>query len=864
MTTPKKLALILGWLMLPIATLTQTTNSGNVVSVGQASHGGVGGGGAPLTYSARTDLCVTGSETGCTGLGLSFQMRTTDAVPLASYPNAPTNAAATDPDFHSYLVMATDWTTSNRINSWMVNNGGQATFNLDSTMLHLVQNGSADKILLLNPAAIHAHQAGTCVNCVAPTSIVSGSVEPSCGNNCTKLDNGGITIWSVVPGETNVLYELAADNVTVNRLVVQTAGTPASDCTMTTPLACTFSRTPYVQFTSDSPVPCSAWGAKSSVVHSGWNGVVNVAFDGSVSLSMDGAPDWQPSTAYVATEDIILPQTNNGTKVHAFQAATSGTSVSQPNWNVVCPSIGQTCSDGGVTWTNIGQSTGQGHAFNIVNYDIHRGCSRLNTLTGKVYRGTNEGSAYPSPGTPDASGDWLTDDNYICERYGINYPNTCTLPDRIRLHEGGSYPDSRFVAIGPSKGSVVGGCEIPGNCSCIAATATYRHGWSATTDYKSSTKDTVFDPTGNPPSVYVALTNSGPSYGGPQAPASSPAYWGLADQECTTYIWQAQTAIVRPCMTGGLGSGPQCDGHGVKGYVNLFVGTANGGTVPHLLSRLSVNGGANPGIPTTVPSQGLPGAHHESYLNSGTTDQTPIGLIMTDVPTSTYTIGGNPPGSSPANLPWYAELLGVAVDGSNTVYRFAHVYNTGSNPNFNAQNNVGAISEDGQFMAVTTDMMGTRGSISADWQANHAYTLGATMFPTAGNPGNYDFQATVAGTSSATEPSSWCQTASCTTVDGGVTWTNLGASCNQLRAMYSPATNTAFSLSDTVFPTNSNVDYDLFKATQAGTTGGTLPTWSSSCGSYGQTCTDGGVIWTNIGPNDCRFDAMIVDLLSAH
>jgi hypothetical protein len=771
------------------------------------------------------------------------------------------NAAGTDPDFHSYLVMATDWTTNQRINSWMVNNGDQATFNLDSTMLHLVQNGSVDKILLLDPIAIHAHQAGTCVNCVAPTPIVSSTVEPSCGNNCTKLDSGGITIWSVVPGEANVLYELAGDNVTFNRLVIQ------PNCTMATPLSCTFSRTPYIQFTSDSPVPCSAWGTKSSVVHSGWNGVVNVAFDGSVSLSVDGAPDWQANTAYAAPDDIILPQVNNGTKSHGFQATSSGTSGglgSEPNWNVACPNTGQTCTDGTVVWTNIGRITGQGYALNIVNYDVHRGCSRLNTVTGKVHRGTNQGSSYPNPGTPDPSGDWTTDDNYVCERYGVTYPNTCSLPDRLRLHEGGSVPDSHFVTLGSANGAIAGACEVPGHCSCLPWSANYRHAWSATTDYTSSTKDTIFDPTGNPPSLYVAKANSGPSFGGPQPPANNPTYWALNDVICYNYFWQTQTTNIRPCLTAGVGGGGECDGHALKGYINQFAGTAAGGLVPHLYSRPSINGSANPGTPTTIPSQGLPAQHHGSYLNSGTTDRAPFGIIQTGVPTATYALGGNPPGSAPANQAWYAELLGVAVDGSNTVYRFAHVFNTGSESNFNAQNNVGAISADGQLMAVTTDMMGTRGSISADWQANYAYTLGATMFPTAGNPGNYDFQATVSGTSSATEPSSWCQTAGCTTVDVGVTWTNLGASCNQLRAMYSPATNTAFSLSDTVLPTNSNADYDLFKATQAGTTGGTLPTWSSSCGSYGQTCTDGGVIWTNIGPNDCRFDVMIVDLLSAH
>jgi hypothetical protein len=876
MTTAERLATILGWLMLSITALSQTTNSGNVVSVGQVNHGGGGGGGAPLTYSARTDLCVTGSEAGCSGKGLAFQMRPTDSVPFASYPGAPVNASATDPDFHSYLVIATDWNTGAQNNSWMVNNGEQATFNMDSTMIHIVQNGSADRILLLDPAAIHAH-ASPCAGCVAETPIISGPVELGCGNNCINIDSGSIAIFSVVPGENNILYELAANSVLVNQLAIQTAGTPAHNCSMATPGSCTFSRTPYVDYTSDSPVPCSAWGAQSSTVHVTWNGVVNAAFDGSFSLALDGGPDWQANTAYVSPDDIIFPQVNNGTKTRGFQATVSGTSGgTEPNWNTTCATAGQTCTDGGVTWKNIGRITGQGYALNIVAYDKNRGCSRLNTLTGKVYRGTNQGSNYPSAGTPDPSGDWTTDDDFVCERYGVSYPGTCPLPDRIALHEGGSFPDSRYVQLGTANPAIAGRCNgngsFPptGQCSCLQASANYRHGWSATTDYTSGTKDTVFDPTGNPPSLYTANANSGPSYGGAQPPSSSPTYWGLSDVACYSYYWETRTTNLRPCMAAGNIGGGQCDGHGVKGYLNDYSGTGAGGLVPHLYSRPSISGQANPGTPTTVPSQGLPAQHHGSYLNSGTVDQAPIGLIQTAVPTSTYALGA-------ANSPWYAELAAVAVDGSHTMYRFAHVFNTGSEPNFNAQNNVGAISEDGQFMAVTTDMMGTRGSFAPDWQSAQSYALGATMFPTSGNAGNYDFQVTVVttGMTGATEPT-WCQTSGCTVTDGGVTWTNLGASCNQLRAMYDPTASKAFSVGDTVYPSSNNVVANLYQATQAGTSYSTLPSWTALAPNWGDTlcddaahelnqaCPAGVIQWTNVGPNDCRFDVVIVDLLSAH
>ncbi len=70
---------------------------------------------SPLTYSARTDNCATGVESGCvaqggTGQPLTFLIRPSDSPTFAA--NAPANTAATDPDFHSYLIMVTDPTTN--------------------------------------------------------------------------------------------------------------------------------------------------------------------------------------------------------------------------------------------------------------------------------------------------------------------------------------------------------------------------------------------------------------------------------------------------------------------------------------------------------------------------------------------------------------------------------------------------------------------------------------------------------------------------------------------------------------------------------------------------------------------------------
>jgi len=96
--------------------LGQTTYSGGRAASGTASYGS---GGAPLTYSARTDNCVTGAESGCIsgqttgqiGSPMSFTYQPTDTVPFAAL--APANTAATDPDFRTYMVMVTDTATGN-------------------------------------------------------------------------------------------------------------------------------------------------------------------------------------------------------------------------------------------------------------------------------------------------------------------------------------------------------------------------------------------------------------------------------------------------------------------------------------------------------------------------------------------------------------------------------------------------------------------------------------------------------------------------------------------------------------------------------------------------------------------------------
>src|ERR1035438_2242845 len=103
---------------------------------------------SPLTYSARTDNCVTGVESGCvaqggTGQPLTFLIRPSDSPTFAA--NAPANPAATDPDFHSYLIMVTDPTTNgNATTSYNMGSDGEwDAFSSDSSMFMVYSNGAA-------------------------------------------------------------------------------------------------------------------------------------------------------------------------------------------------------------------------------------------------------------------------------------------------------------------------------------------------------------------------------------------------------------------------------------------------------------------------------------------------------------------------------------------------------------------------------------------------------------------------------------------------------------------------------------------------------------------------------------------------
>src|SRR5208282_175458 len=305
----------------------QAAYSGPELYSGTAAYGAPASGGAPLTYSARTDNCVTGSESGCifgattgeAGSALSFLLRTTDAVPFPdiSTGNANMNSTATDPDFGTYLVMATDEGTATAEGSstpwgasWIMGSDGEwDAFSTDSKLLLVHNNNGNATLLYLNPSSIHAQ------TCATIPCVVNSGVGSQTSPDSSHLASGGGWDFSRVPSETNVLYEVQNPPTAVDRVTIcKSTGDPGcSSWSGPGPLL----RTLYVDFTSNSPVNCNVLPPNYRA--GGWASTFTVATDGTVAYGIGGGQDWTSGMTVTVNETFLFPSLYNaGNK--GFQA----------------------------------------------------------------------------------------------------------------------------------------------------------------------------------------------------------------------------------------------------------------------------------------------------------------------------------------------------------------------------------------------------------------------------------------------------------------------------------------------------------------------------------------------------------------
>lgn len=769
--------------------------------------------GQSLTYPARVDNCVTGAESGCVfgattgqaGSPMSFRYRPADTPPFPDITtgNANANATATDPDFNSYLVLATDEHTSEVClgaasgtgfnASWsMASAGNYDAFSLDRKLL-LVQNQNGNEcILQLNPTSIHNKTCGTTA-CVTPVALLGTA-------GTGHLLTGTAYSFSInqTAGETNVIYELATNVQQVNKVVVCLSSSDPNGCSGQGSFPSVI-RTAYVDMNNVNTNVCGSdmlqqFGNMTAmngptIGQSPWNSTFSMGQDGTVAWATGQAQDWQASWTPTVNESFILPTVNNTSK-DAFQviAVTGPTSTSEPNWDSSCSS---TCTDGGVTYSNIGTIGGQGPGYLLMIYKPGNGCRLINTRVGKIYNSSN--AHY-------TAGAFSTTDAVACSRYGLS-TNPCTFPDLTTVHDINLLATGRYIAIGPTgaeganpssnwnfgtlssqisnavwAGSAAGGSI---NGGVYSGTATYAaHDVVSANGYFYTALSST---TGNAP---------------PTPPTLSNTYWAQTESS-NLNIYDTTSNVVYPCT-----DYEHCNGHEVMGAVSNWFGD-------RFRQSYHVNGIVQglmtPG--TFLLAASYPCDEHGSYRNSSSTDAAPPFSFTTCVPMSgqTYTSA------------YYGEVIAMAsggpVGGVYTAYRFAHAF-AGPSPFFSNQNNIGVVSPQGDLVAWGTDMWGRRG----DQSANNI-TCANKNFGTY-KPG------------------------------GGLT------------LLTNDSTNS--NLPDSVFPlTNTQLIY-VTTTQGTGTTTSATPTWCTTVGCTVTYPTTGTSAVLTAVANTCRADVVIGDALNAN
>ncbi len=449
---------------------------------------------------------------------------------------------------------------------------------------------------------------------------------------------------------------------------------------------------------------------------------------------------------------------NIGYAESAFQASAGTTTGNEPNWMSTCQEVGDTCTDGTVTWTNIGDLNNQGPGFDILRYSppggtIANGYSRVNTRLGKVYRGFHEGISYPASGSPDQGQGYTPPGNFaaqtcpgnscgamymveglLCVQYGfaVTPPTNGICPTNIpfteyfTIHDGGSVLDPLYSQLTGTGGGSPAPAQIYSPATTPVdspANSNYQGGWVSTHTY--ALHDSVFDPLAVQELLYVCQsvpTCSGAAYA-PSGGSSSPGGWvgnsniypGNSGGPITSYnyVWTIGTAELEPClMRGNNYQDGQCPSHEIHGYASNWGG---GNFNQHLYSLETLNGFSNPGTQLLPSIGGIPGDRHGSDRNANITDTNMVASAQTDVPTMTLP---QIAALNPGNAGGYGEFVGLFTSpavgglapgattpctspagqpgaGTNCYYRFVHNDNDGILADFSGQNNISGISQTG-------------------------------------------------------------------------------------------------------------------------------------------------------------------------
>ena len=312
---------------------------------------------------------------------------------------------------------------------------------------------------------------------------------------------------------------------------------------------------------------------------------------------------------------------------------------------------------------------GQGTGGDVVAYKVGGGCSYLNTLTGAV------------------KGDW-----------GLT--GTVAIPDRFYVHNVKISKDGQWAMVAQA------GCAVNPTISSLGLSSNVVT--AVLSSVSGLTPGMNIDVTGVTPGSFnvndvalVSVNGGTNTVTWAETGANASGSGGEIDN-CVSqlpYLWQIGTTnLYYSCTQGGA-----CSGHWTEGTRHLV----NANYSPLWQEDIRAFGNNNSG---TAMIPGLPLSScsvtqadiHQGWSNVDAADSFPFFA-------STAAFGSNAQTPGSYNCAWVNEVLGISP-GSGTIYRFAHTEATGVNWNFDSQNAIGGVSQDGRFYAFTSDWQRTLGT----------------------------------------------------------------------------------------------------------------------------------------------------------
>ncbi|MGA9391484.1 MAG: hypothetical protein WBV69_13675 [Candidatus Sulfotelmatobacter sp.] len=669
-------------------------------------------------------------------------------------------------------------------------------FNSDSTLMRVNTSGGAGRIVLFNPTTL------VCGNPTAGPTL--GSVITQYEN----MDSPGSATASVQFGQGSfdwsnpssyyqfgvnqtqeVAYNINASTGQFNVDTTKGTGGTMSDFIYALP------------YNSSNATNAPSWQASH-----------NYSTGQYVTYTMQSTDslrpfDWIASTAYQAG-DIIQPSANNtlNCAFKVFVAGTTGTT--EPNWNVAnCqPTYGpvpEGGTDGSVSWRPIGPPV---FTFQLTSTGGTSGTSTPPFVPAAT--------GHPDLMTGPGIGSGASDNGLVWTNTG---PMTVPLwnsyagisHDATRVCTGlstNSYGyNSNYTAYNDDQGTGIfalcynsatnvyyllnTATGIQSQSACVGGIGYNCSGgtWSMTTEGTNSQIASggcgffIHNMKGSYTMDYPVVAQQAPLAGATGCPTGNAWSWAVFSPFNSTTTAQKYYAslnhwtignthlvnIGQGCLDNSLG-GSGCP-VGTYGSVSGVFGNLYSAKAPYTLPLANWE----PTCTTSwSPNNALPPCQlslaYDSHMSWASN---PGGSDTAPVCGSVYNLATLAP---PPNAPWQGEVVCVSTtpswsnpaspSGGQTQWRFTHEFNTGGSSFFDVQFAISQLSNDGRYVAFTSDWNCTLGTTSGGttsvcgppWVGGTAYSVGQYVNPfssTGGSGTNYGvYEITTGGTSAAAHP----------------------------------------------------------------------------------------------------------------